>query len=232
MFLYIEAIKCPSRTIFLYEIRRLPVVCWEMVLTDVLHAIRSLLCTATNVTPHERMFKHPRRSSLGITIPSWLTTPGPVFLRNYTRTSKYQPLVDEVDLVEANPNYAKIRYKDGRESNVSIRDLAPVGSNIDHIQSGSSNEIINESVTVNKDVLVPVNDDSLNDQTNIDQVLNESVPDSNIDISSCFNKPLTPSDNSAKALDSNTDVILVKTPDKPEVRRGLRNRKAPIRLDL
>ena len=29
---------------------------WEAVLPDALHAIRSLLCTATNSTPHERFF--------------------------------------------------------------------------------------------------------------------------------------------------------------------------------
>ena len=28
--------------------------CWEMVLTDALNSMRSLLCTATNCTPHER----------------------------------------------------------------------------------------------------------------------------------------------------------------------------------
>ncbi|GFW73116.1 retrovirus-related Pol polyprotein from transposon opus [Trichonephila clavipes] len=31
------------------------------VMQTALHSIRSLLCTATNVTPHERMFSHPRR---------------------------------------------------------------------------------------------------------------------------------------------------------------------------
>ena len=35
---------------------------WEAVLADSLHSIRSLLCTATNVTPHERFFGFQRRS--------------------------------------------------------------------------------------------------------------------------------------------------------------------------
>ena len=46
---------------------------WELVLLDALHSIRSLLCTATNATPHERFFSFHRRSTYGTTIPTWLT---------------------------------------------------------------------------------------------------------------------------------------------------------------
>ena len=42
---------------------------WEDVLPDALHSIRSLLCTATNVTPHERLFKYTRKSTSGNPIP-------------------------------------------------------------------------------------------------------------------------------------------------------------------
>ena len=35
---------------------------WESVLDTVLHSIRSLLCTATNETPHERLFSFPRKN--------------------------------------------------------------------------------------------------------------------------------------------------------------------------
>ena len=38
---------------------------WENVLPDAMHSIRSLLCTAINCTPHERMFNYQRRSSSG-----------------------------------------------------------------------------------------------------------------------------------------------------------------------
>ena len=34
--------------------RKLHILQWELVLPDVLHSIRSLLCTTTNETPHER----------------------------------------------------------------------------------------------------------------------------------------------------------------------------------
>lgn len=59
-------------------------------------ALRSLLCTATNITPHELLSKHFRRSHYSDSVPSWLSLPGPVLLRKHNRSSKYNPLVEEV----------------------------------------------------------------------------------------------------------------------------------------
>ena len=100
---------------------------WELVLADALHSIRSLLCTSTNATPQERFFNFQRRSSHGVSLPSWMQ-PGPVLLRRFVRTSKHDPLVDEVELTDVNPTYARVRYPDGRESSVALRDLAPCPS--------------------------------------------------------------------------------------------------------
>ena len=97
---------------------------WEMVLPEVLHSLRSLLCTATNETPHERFFSFHRRSGHGNSLPSWLLSPSPVLLRRNPRSSKHDPLVDQVELVDVNPMYSNVRYPDGRESTVSVRDLA------------------------------------------------------------------------------------------------------------
>ncbi|GFU38108.1 retrovirus-related Pol polyprotein from transposon opus [Trichonephila clavipes] len=97
---------------------------WEGVIQTALHSIRSLLCTATNATPHERMFSHPRRSHNGCSIPTWLTKPGPVLMKNQMRANKYEPIVQEVELIEANPDYAHVKLGDGRETTVSIRHLA------------------------------------------------------------------------------------------------------------
>jgi transposase InsO family protein len=107
--------------------RKLPPKCWQMVLPDALHSIRSLLSTATNATPHERLMNFSRRSAAGSSIPSWLCTPGPVLLRRHVRHNKTDPLVDEVELLQANPQYAHVRYPDGRETTVSLRHLAPAG---------------------------------------------------------------------------------------------------------
>lgn len=98
---------------------------WEHVLHVALHCIRSLLCVSTNETPHERMFFHPRRSPNGEALPSWLMSPGPVLMKRNVRFSKYEPSVDEVELLEANPSYSFVRLPDGRETTVSNKQLAP-----------------------------------------------------------------------------------------------------------
>jgi len=53
---------------------------WETVLSETLHSVVSLLCTATNATPHERFALFDRRSMHGRSLPSWLIQPGPVML--------------------------------------------------------------------------------------------------------------------------------------------------------
>ena len=105
--------------------RNLPDSYFESVLSIALHSQRSLLCTATNATPHEKMFSFPRRSGTGDSLPSWLLDSGLVLVRNHARRSKYSPLVSKVELVDVNPAFAKVRFPCGRESSVSLRDLAP-----------------------------------------------------------------------------------------------------------
>ncbi|KAG8190995.1 hypothetical protein JTE90_010853 [Oedothorax gibbosus] len=73
------------------------------------------------------MFSHIRRSHSGCSLPSWLITPGPVLMKNHVHPNKYHPLVQEVELLEANPEYARVRFPDGRETTVNIRHLAPRG---------------------------------------------------------------------------------------------------------
>lgn len=105
--------------------KNLPISSWESVLPQSLHSVRSLLCTSTNCTPHERMFAHPRRSSWGQSMPAWLE--GTVLMRKFNRSSKYDPIVEEVEVVHPNPEYTTVRLQDGRELNVSNRHLAPRG---------------------------------------------------------------------------------------------------------
>ncbi|XP_076803121.1 uncharacterized protein LOC143447076 [Clavelina lepadiformis] len=66
-----------------------------------------------------------RRSTSGPSIPSWLIAPNKVYLRRFVRNSKYDPLVDEVELIDTNPTYARVRRPDGQESTVSLNDLSP-----------------------------------------------------------------------------------------------------------
>ena len=106
----------------------MPVTRWELVITDVLHSLRSLLCTATNETPHDRVFKFPRKSTSGSSVPSWLLHSDKAFMKRHVRQSKYEPLVEEVDILDVNPSTSHIRTAEGREMTVSNRHLAPIGS--------------------------------------------------------------------------------------------------------
>ena len=48
-----------------------------------------------------------------------------VLLKRKVRKSKFDPLIDEVELIEAKPKYAHVRFPDGREDTVSTKFLAP-----------------------------------------------------------------------------------------------------------
>ena len=90
--------------------KNLPIKYWQDVLPDALYSVRSLPCTATNETPHERLLCFALCSTSGCSIPSWLTILGPVYmyLKCHVRTSKTEPLVDEVELIGANSHYAHV----------------------------------------------------------------------------------------------------------------------------
>ena len=146
--------------------QNLPILHWEVVMADALHSIRSLLCTATNETPHERMFSHQRRSCSGPSIPSWLTQPGKVYLKRHVKRSKYEPDVDLVDLLEANSHYAHVRLPSGLETTVSTRHLAPTGghSEIPAINDENSRTIDNTDESI--ELGVSVESEQCNRRTN------------------------------------------------------------------
>ena len=55
-----------------------------------------------------------------------MTLPGSkAYLRLFVRSSKSEPLVDEVEIVHVNPTYTNVRNSSGREMTVSLKDLAP-----------------------------------------------------------------------------------------------------------
>ncbi|KRY08624.1 Pro-Pol polyprotein, partial [Trichinella patagoniensis] len=92
----------------------LPTEQWPAVLPDALHAVRSLLCTSTTASPHERFLAFSRRSTSGRSIPAWLLDSKSALLKKHVRNM--------------NLTYAYVRFPDGRESSVSTRHLAPAGS--------------------------------------------------------------------------------------------------------
>ena len=52
-------------------------------------------------------------------------------MKRNVRRNKYEPLVDEVELVEANSHYAYVKFPEGRETTVSTKQLAPTGNTTD-----------------------------------------------------------------------------------------------------
>ena len=53
--------------------------------------------------------------------------PGKIFVKKHIRKSKYDALVEEAELLHANTQYAHMKLSNGRETTVSIKDLAPTG---------------------------------------------------------------------------------------------------------
>ena len=129
---------------------KLPLQHWQKLSSDALHSVRNLLCTATNQTPHEQIFNFQRRSTSGSSIPSCLVTPGPVLIKRHVRSSKFDPLTEEVHLIEANPQYAHVRYPDGKEDTVALKHLVP--------KPTSNDEILETNRVVEVDSENPAND--------------------------------------------------------------------------
>ncbi|KAA3671150.1 uncharacterized protein DEA37_0013394 [Paragonimus westermani] len=51
----------------------------------ILHSVPSILCTAANATPHDRLFSFTRKSSLGVSLPIWFLITQPVLWQRNAR---------------------------------------------------------------------------------------------------------------------------------------------------
>ena len=110
------------------------------------------------------MFNFPRKSSAGCSIPSWLK-PGPVLVKRHVR-NKYDPLVDDAELLEITPSYGTVRLGNGRELNVSLRDLAPAPLDP---TNPSSSDICNDNDQAIDATTEPAgNSELINNDMNID----------------------------------------------------------------
>lgn len=74
------------------------------------------------------MLNYSRKSSTEESVPIWLLQPGPILVKKHVRNSKFEPLVEEAELLESNPHYSHVRLEDGRETTISNRHLAPYPS--------------------------------------------------------------------------------------------------------
>ena len=93
-------------------------------------------------------------------------------MKRNVRRNKYEPLVDEVELVEANSHYAHVKFPDGRETTVSTKQLAPTGNTTDS-QTPSIEMSTSEVPTNLKEEQVTSHEDSPNEN---DTLAVEEIP--------------------------------------------------------
>ena len=70
--------------------------------------------------PHKLFKNFNRNSPNGFMLPAWLTKPGSMLSCNFVRANKYDDYVRQVQLTEANPTFAWVRFPDSHESTVSL----------------------------------------------------------------------------------------------------------------
>ena len=156
------------------------------------------------------MFNFQHHTTSGISLPTWLSNPEPVLLRNHRRTPKYDPLVKQVELIEANARYAHIQYQNGVESTVSLRDLAPIDNIVD---VSTQNDVVDIST---QKFFTDFTDHHFTDF---------SIETNPLDTDTPVNVKKT---NEVEDNRSNE----VELPRTVNLRRSTRNRKPPTRLDL
>lgn len=78
--------------------------------------------------------------------------PGTVLMKRHGRISKFEPLVDEVELLHSNIDYAHVKLPSGRETTVSTKHLAPYCRQSDQMPNDTSlHDISGNSSLLNED---------------------------------------------------------------------------------
>ena len=92
------------------------------------------------------MFNFTRKSTSGKSIPSWVK-PGPIYVKNHTRKTKYDAPVSPATLLHANPSYAHVRLPSGVETTVSMRDIARQPNNENILDHSLISDDLNPAVS-------------------------------------------------------------------------------------
>ena len=120
---------------------------------------------------------HARRCVNGPALPSWLK-PGPIFVKKHVQ-NKDKSLVEEAELIECHPTYAHVRLSSGRETIVSVRDIAPtVESNTALPENNGETIFIDSDVSIDNvgDRNASIDDYVSDRGARInDKVINESI---------------------------------------------------------
>ena len=130
--------------------------------------------------------------------------PGPVYVTYHVR-NKNDPLVEKAELIEANTHYAHVKLNDGKEINVSLRDLAwnPVADT-----ANDTNLSLHSDDTEN--TILPQSDNESNSFSQPDITSNgRAAPDDTESISSdapCETPNLR---RSLRIRDLSTDMVII-----------------------
>lgn len=76
------------------------------------------------------MFIHVRKYYNGSPLLTWLTQPSPILMKNHIHVTKYESIVQEVELTGTNSDYAHIKLSIGRETTISIPHLVLKGDTV------------------------------------------------------------------------------------------------------
>ena len=160
-------------------------------------------------------------------MPSWVK-PGPILIKKKPRNSKYDPVVEKVELLQANPQYAFIKFPTGRECTVSLRDLAPCGESAEsgHVDLPYTLNVDNVNTSLKSSETSTNNADIMKDNS---LIFNQGRTDS----ISIPHEPLNSPENSATPTSSpNKQCNTPRVENQTAVRRSTRERKPPVKLDL
>ena len=102
--------------------QKLPDSSWNLVLDSALGNIRALLKVSTNMTHHERFFQHTRSLGFSKLKAKDYSDQKDAYVRKFVR-NKTDPLVEPVQILNKNPFYSEICYKNGRTERVSNNDI-------------------------------------------------------------------------------------------------------------
>jgi len=162
---------------------------WDLVINEALNAQRSLLCTSTGSSPHDRLFGFKRKL-----LPCFdnkkldLSSDKFVYVRNFLRKSKNDPISVKAKLLNFNPSYSVIQYLDGRISNVNNKDIGVCPSLDDLIDSDDSKivdnvpklevgDISNDFEINDSSVLEPRADVCKDENIGVDDIAKKSMSD-------------------------------------------------------
>jgi len=131
-------------------------------------------------------------------------------MKRHVRHNKHEPLVDEVELLEANPLYAHVRLQDGRQATVSTKHLAPMGT------MGHRNKEMEQPLCDHSSSHVSEADTSTGSQLMLD---------SNVEMVKKTSPQSESIDNTTILSDTSEDTSTQSVPGNLELRRSTRIKK-------